>query len=78
MPSDNDVAGLQPRTNAIKKKSKETDINESVGTNSTQKSLFVTSLNNPGTTNAPKREKIAFGLKRKAEQEINPVFKKKE
>lgn len=78
LPSDNDVAGLQPRTNAIKKKSKETDINESVGTNSTQKSLFVTSLNNPGTTNAPKREKIAFGLKRKAEQEINPVFKKKE
>lgn len=77
LPSDNDIANLQPRTD-VKKKSKETNSNESLGTSSTQQSSFVTSLNNPGNTNAPKREKITFGLKRKAEQEINPVFKKRE
>jgi len=77
LPSENDVASLQPRTN-VKKKSKENESSESLGTSSTQQSTFITTLNNPGTTNAPKREKIAFGLKRKAEQEINPVFKKRE
>ncbi|ORX60071.1 SART-1 protein [Piromyces finnis] len=77
LPSENDVAGLQPRTD-IKKKSKESENNESIGTSSIQQSTFITTLNNPGTANAPKREKIAFGLKRKAEQEINPVFKKRE
>ena len=76
LPSDNDVAGLQPRTD-VKKKSKE-NTKEVIGTSNPQQSSFVTTLNNPGTTNAPKREKIAFGLKRKAEQEINPVFKKRE
>ncbi|OUM58068.1 hypothetical protein PIROE2DRAFT_21404 [Piromyces sp. E2] len=75
--SENDVAGLKPRTD-VKKKSKENENNESIGTSSTQQSTFITTLNNPGTTNAPKREKITFGLKRKAEQEINPVFKKRE
>jgi len=78
LPSENDVAGLQPRTNAVKKKTKENNLNESISTSSTQKSSFITTLNDPGNTNAPKREKIAFGLKRKAEQEINPVFKKRE
>ncbi|ORY80094.1 SART-1 protein [Neocallimastix californiae] len=78
LPSENDVAGLQPRTNAVKKKTKENNLNESISTSSTQKSSFTTTLNDPGNTNAPKREKIAFGLKRKAEQEINPVFKKRE
>jgi len=77
LPSENDIANLQPRTN-IKKKSKETNSNESLETNNTQQSSFITSLNNPGNTNAPKREKITFGLKRKADQEINPVFKKRE
>lgn len=77
LPSDNDVAGLQPRTD-VKKKSKENNSNESIGTSTPKQSPYITTLNNPGTTNAPKREKIAFGLKRKAEQEINPVFKKRE
>lgn len=83
MPNEQEPTNIQPRINSIPKKSdnnsKDIENSETTSSIHSGRSNFVNSLNGNGSdvvNNGPKREKIVFGLKRKAEQDINPVFKK--
>lgn len=78
LPSEVEFETLRPRTDVSEKKSNKDRNGSNFTSTNMGKSSFVTAVNDNESTKAPKREKIVFGLKRKPDQEISGVFKKRE